>query len=105
MPGQRAHPNTSFPPGRGTSPPSINPFPQHAARHRLFIPLPAAARAFLLPKSFYAHHHMTTAPTHQDTDRDELVRLAGEQALLSRDLRNLDADQQHDLLAKLTGIH
>ena len=44
---------------------------------------------------------MTTAPTHQDTDRDELVRLAGEQALLSRDLRNLDADQQHDLLAKL----
>lgn len=33
------------------------------------------------------------------SDRDELVRLAGEQALLSRDLRNLNADQQRDLLA------
>lgn len=27
------------------------------------------------------------------------MRLAGEQALLSRDLRNLDAEQQRDLLA------
>lgn len=33
------------------------------------------------------------------SDRDELVRLAGEQALLSRDLRNLNADHQRDLLA------
>ena len=33
------------------------------------------------------------------SDREELVRLAGEQALLSRDLRNLNADQQRDLLA------
>lgn len=33
------------------------------------------------------------------SDHDELVRLAGEQALLSRDLRNLNADQQRDLLA------
>ncbi|MFD2755423.1 hypothetical protein [Comamonas terrae] len=33
------------------------------------------------------------------SDRDALVRLAGEQALLSRDLRNLNADQQRDLLA------
>ena len=33
------------------------------------------------------------------SDRDELVRLAGEQALLSRELRNLNADQQRDLLA------
>jgi len=33
------------------------------------------------------------------SDRDQLVRLAGEQALLSRDLRNLNADQQRDLLA------
>ena len=33
------------------------------------------------------------------SDRDELVRLAGEQALLSRDLRDLNADQQRDLLA------
>ncbi len=99
MPGQRAHPNTSFLPGRGTSPPSINPFPQHAARHRLFIPLPAAARAFLLPKSFYAHHHMTTAPTHQDTDRDELVRLAGEQTLLKQENATLTAAQQRDLQA------
>lgn len=32
-------------------------------------------------------------------NHDELVRLAGEQALLSRDLRNLNADQQRDLLA------
>lgn len=32
-------------------------------------------------------------------NRDELVRLAGEQALLSRELRNLNADQQRDLLA------
>lgn len=36
------------------------------------------------------------------SDRDELVRLAGEQALLSRDLRNLNADQQRDLLALCT---
>lgn len=33
------------------------------------------------------------------SDHDELVRLAGELALLSRDLRNLNADQQRDLLA------
>ncbi|TYK67842.1 hypothetical protein FSY59_24805 [Comamonas sp. Z3] len=33
------------------------------------------------------------------SDRNELVRLAGEQALLSRDLRNLNSDQQRDLLA------
>ena len=33
------------------------------------------------------------------TDRDELVRLAGEQALLSQDLCKLNADQQRDLLA------
>lgn len=32
-------------------------------------------------------------------DRDGLVRLAGEQAPLTRDLHNLNVDQQHDLLA------
>lgn len=32
-------------------------------------------------------------------DRDELMRLAGEQASLSRDLHNLNVDQQRDLLA------
>lgn len=42
---------------------------------------------------------MTTAPTHQDTDRDQLVRLAGEQALLKRDNEVLQAAQQRDLQA------
>lgn len=42
---------------------------------------------------------MTTAPTHQDTDRDELVRLAGEQALLKQENATLTAAQQRDLQA------
>jgi len=36
---------------------------------------------------------------HQDTDRDELVRLAGEQALLKLDNDALCAAQQRDLQA------
>ena len=42
---------------------------------------------------------MTTAPTHQDTDRDELVRLAGEQTLLKQENATLTAAQQRDLQA------
>ena len=58
---------------------------------------------------------MTTAPTHQDTDRDELVRLAGEQTLLKQENATLTAAQQREIqtalnaqrltaLAQLTGI-
>ena len=36
------------------------------------------------------------------SDRDELVRLAGEQALLSKTLCDLNADFQRDLLALLS---
>lgn len=32
-------------------------------------------------------------------ERDELVRLAGEQALLKQDMSKLNADQQRDILA------
>ena len=58
---------------------------------------------------------MTTAPPHQDTDRDELVRLAGEQALLKQENATLTAAQQREIqsalnaqrlptLAQLTGL-
>lgn len=37
--------------------------------------------------------------THPDTDRDQLVRLAGEQALLKQENTTLTAAQQRDLQA------
>lgn len=42
---------------------------------------------------------MSTTTDFDTMDRDELVRLAGEQALLRRDLSELNADQQRDLTA------
>jgi hypothetical protein len=43
---------------------------------------------------------MPSSSTRLDTmDRDELIRLAGEQAILKRDLGALNAEQQRDLQA------
>ena len=40
---------------------------------------------------------MTTAPTHQDTDRDEILRLAGEKSLIKQENANLTDAQKRDL--------
>lgn len=42
---------------------------------------------------------MPNHSTYEAMDREELVRLAGEQALLKQELSKLNAEQQRDLIA------
>jgi len=45
----RTQPLHQFSAGLGASPPSLNRFPQRAARHRPFIPQPTRTVGFFLP--------------------------------------------------------